>query len=85
MKIYAKVSSVEKKEIVSENKDGKREKKLLYIAKMGEIGGMRLVAKSEEPFPALFVVGSVISVSMAATQAKLNVTPTTKENGAKPA
>ncbi len=85
MKIYAKVSSVEKKEIVSETKEGKREKKMLYIAKMGEIGGMRLVAKSEEPFPALFVVGSVISVSMAATQAKLDVAPPAKEKEAKPA
>lgn len=74
MKIYCRVSSVEKKEIVSEGKDGKREKKNLYIAKMGEIGGMRVTLKAEEPFKEI-VVGATIAVNLSTTQGKLDVEP----------
>lgn len=82
MKVYAKVSSVEKKEILSEKASGKRTKKLLYIAKLGETGGMRITLKSEEPFKEI-VVGATIGISLNVAQAKLDIEP--KEREAKPA
>lgn len=78
VKIYAKVSSVEKKEIVSEDKDGKRVKKIVYVAKMGEVGGMRLAIKSDEPFKEI-AVGSVLSVDMKVAQTKLPMEPSERE------
>ena len=82
MKVYAKISSVEKKEIVSENASGKREKKLLYVAKMSTVDGTRVRVTSEEPFSD-FTVGSMVGVSFTIAQAKLDtVTKETKETKA---
>lgn len=50
MRFYARVNSIEKKEVVSEDRDGKKVKKLLHLAKLAEIGGIRLRLVSEEPF-----------------------------------
>jgi hypothetical protein len=72
MKLYAKISSVEKKEIVSENANGKREKKILHVAKMSTVDGVRIAIKSEEPFRE-FVIGTVLGVTMTVSQTKLEV------------
>ncbi len=72
MKIYAKVSSIEKKEIMKENAQGKREKKLIHILKAGTIDGITLTLKSDESYWAKeFAVGSMLNVNLTMSQKKI--------------
>ncbi len=79
MKIHAKIRSIEKKEIVSENADGKREKKIVHVAKMDEPDGMRLTLKSDDPFEDLLAVGAAVSITLMLTQARLDETKEVKK------
>ena len=76
MKLYAKVSSIEKKEIVRENADGKKEKKIVHVLKAGTVDGVRVTLKSDEPKDFReFPVGSVIAASLTSSQRKLDEEP----------
>ncbi len=78
VKHYFKIRSIEKKEIVRENADGKREKKIVHVLKGGEIGGITIRLNAEEPFK--FPVGSVVAASFEITQKTLDESATKLED-----